>query len=64
MEQVTLERLNENVEMLKKMVLSIQEHLEDVHLSAEEEDLFDEYLKDKKEGKLISHEDLKAELGL
>lgn len=62
MEQVTLEQINENVEILKRAVFSIQEHLEDSFLTAEEEANLEAGLKELREGKTISLEDLKKEL--
>jgi hypothetical protein len=64
MEEISLRKVSEDLEFLKKAVIAIQEYIEDIHLTDDEEELLDEYLKDKREGKLISHEDLKAELGL
>ena len=49
---------------LTKIVLALQEHIEDSVLTSEEEEIVEEYHKDKKDGNLISSEDLKTELGL
>ena len=64
MEEISLRKVSEDLEFLKKAVVAIQEHLEDVNLTTEEEILLEEIFKNEKEGKLISHEELKAELGL
>ena len=64
MEQSSLNKISEDMAFLKKAVIAIQEHIEDTHLTAEEEILLEECIKNEKKGKLISHEDLKAELGL
>jgi len=64
MEQITLEKVNENVESLKRVVLTIKEFIEDTHLTTEEEEELEEYLKNKKEKKLISAKNLRTELNL
>lgn len=77
MEEVTLERVNENVEMLKQAIDAMQikldilvdesmeiEQISEEELSDEDLKLLEESRREKAEGKLISHEDLKAELGL
>ncbi len=77
MEEITLERVNENVEMLKQAIDAIQvkldilmdesmeiEQISEEELSDEDLKLLEESRREKAEGKLISHEDLKAELGL
>ncbi len=58
MEQITLESVNENVEILKKTVFAIQEHLEDSFLTPEEEADLDEALEEHKKGEVFSLEDL------
>ena len=42
----------------------IKNHIEDVTLSEDDSEAIEEYEKEKKEGKLISHANLKKELGL
>jgi len=64
MEELNLKKFSDDIEFLKKAVIAIQEHLEDVNLTSEEEELLEQSFKNEDEGKLISHEDLKAELGL
>jgi hypothetical protein len=64
MEQVTLEKVNENVELLKQMVLSIQEKMEDNFLTSEEEDLLEESLRDRKDGKLKTIDEIEKALDL
>jgi len=49
---------------LRQDVDSIKEHIEDITLSQDDLEALEEYEKDKKEGKLISHKELKKELGL
>ena len=62
MEQVTLEKVNENVEMLKKVVFQIQEYIEDSFLTHEEEANLMEARKELENGETISLEDLEKEL--
>jgi hypothetical protein len=64
MEQVTLEKINENVELLKQMVLSIQENMEDNFLTSEEEELLEESLRDRKDGKLKTIDEIEKALDL
>ena len=64
MEQVTLEKVNENVELLKQMVLSIQEKMEDNFLTSEEEELLEESLRDRKDGKLKTIDEIEKALDL
>ena len=49
---------------LQSDVLYIKEHIEDINLSENDLKTIEEYEKEKKEGKLISHKELKKELGL
>ena len=79
MEQVSLDKVNENVEMLKQAMGVLQmkldflidsedsieiESVNENDFNEEDLKLLEEYRKDKKEGNLVSHEDLKTELGL
>jgi hypothetical protein len=59
MKQVTLESVNENVESLKKMVLFMQEYLEDSFLNAEEEILVEKAIENYKAGKTKNFKDIK-----
>ena len=52
------------LQKIKEVVNSIQENLSDITLSGEDILAINEYEREKKEGKLISGEDLKKELGL
>ncbi len=54
MEEVSLKKVNENVEMLRKIVLALQEKVGDECLTSEEEMLLEKSLNDRKEGKLKS----------
>lgn len=49
---------------LQSDVHYIKEHIEDVTLSEDDLEAIDDYEKEKADGKLISHEDMKKELGL
>ncbi len=62
----TLEKIIEELDFLKKKILSIEEHMVDIDSILTEGDLeaLLDYRKEKTEGDLISHEALKAELGL
>lgn len=59
-------QLIQELKGIKKELHYIKEHMVDVDSVMTEEDYMalQEYRKEKKEGKLISHEDLKRELGL
>ena len=59
-----LEKLNENVEMLKQMVLAIQEKIEDECLTSEEEELLEKSLRDRKDGKLKTIDEIEKVLEL
>ena len=56
----------EKLDKLDKEIKTIKEHMIDIDTIMTEEDYeaLLEYRKEKAEGKLISHEDLKKELGL
>jgi hypothetical protein len=62
----TLEKIIEELDFLKKKILSIEEHMVDIDSILTEGDLeaLLDYRKEKTEGDLIPHEALKAELGL
>ena len=64
MGETTLEDVNRNLERLTKIVVDIQEHLQDSVLTSEEEELLDECLRNENSGSLTSAEDLKTELGI
>ena len=55
-----LERLGS----MEKSIHQIFEYIEDSKLSAEERQLLQESIKHEREGRLISHKDLKKKLGL
>jgi len=65
-----VEAANMNKEILMKLAKLqsdmeyVKERLEDSSLTMEDVESIEEYEKEKKEGKLVSHEDLKKELGL
>lgn len=64
MEEVSLKEVNENVEVLKKIVLALQEKVGDVCLTSEEEMLLEKSLNDRKEGKLKSIDEIEKALDL
>ena len=63
---VTLETIHKELELLKKDVAIIKEHMIDIDTILTEEDYkaLQDYRKEKAEGKLTSHEQIKKELGL
>jgi hypothetical protein len=64
MENITLETIHEDLNNLKKIILSIQETLEDSFLTNEEEELLEKSYESEKKGLLNSHEDLEKDLVL
>lgn len=63
---VTLETIHKDLESVKKEIIEIKEHMVDVDTILTEDDFkaLQDYKKEKSEGKLTSHDDLKKELGL
>ena len=66
MKNITLETIHKDLEHLKKIVEEIRESTIYSAAILEEDDLtaLEDYEREKKEGKLTSHEELKKELGL
>ncbi|MEK6818936.1 MAG: hypothetical protein AABY10_03290 [Nanoarchaeota archaeon] len=67
MEQEVKINAHEIMSKLARLQLDInyiKEHMEDLALSEEDLEAVEEYEKEKKSGKLISHKDLKKELNL
>ncbi len=64
MEQSSLNKISEDMAFLKKAVIAIQEHIEDTHLTAEEEILLEESIKNRLAGKTKSLEDVEKALSL
>ena len=65
MENIGLNQINENIEILKKMVFEIKENMDSgIILNSKDIKALEEYEKEKKNGILISHEQLKKELDL
>ena len=66
MEDVTLEQLHKDLEFVKKELMNIKKHMVDIDSIMMEDDYtaLQEYNREKSEGKLTSHEELKKELGL
>ena len=66
METVTLEAIHKDMEFVKMELRRIMEHMVDVDSIMTEDDYkaLYEYRREKSEGRLISHEELKKELGL
>ena len=62
MEQLSLEKINADVENLKKVVASMKEEIEDCCLTNEEEDIVEKARKEFEDGETTSLEDLKKEL--
>jgi hypothetical protein len=65
-EITTLDRIFEELDFLKKKILSIEKHMVDIDSILTEDDFaaLAEYRTEKAEGSLISHDEIKAELGL
>ena len=64
MEQINLEKVYKEIELLKCLITTMKEDMEDRFLSAEEELRLEDSLREIKEGKTISLENLKKELCL
>ena len=66
METDLLNKIQKDLEFVKKEVIEIKEHMVDVDTILTEDDFkaLQDYKKEKSEGKLTSHDDLKKELGL
>jgi hypothetical protein len=62
MEKVNLEKMNLEILAIKKMLVSIQEFIEDSFLTPEEEKLVENSLKNP--NKLVSSRDLRSKLNL
>lgn len=54
----------EKLDNMEKSIHQIFEYIEDSKLTAEERQLLQESIKEEREGKLISHKDLKKKLRL
>ncbi len=65
-ETATIEKIFTELEFLKKKLLSIEKHMVDIDSILTEDDFaaITKYRAEKAAGKLISHDKLKAELGL
>ena len=66
METELLNKIQKDLEFVKKEITEIKDHMVDIDSIITEEDYeaLQNYRKEKLEGKLISHEELKKELGL
>lgn len=66
METVTLKAIHKELKFVKKELRTIKEHMVDVDSIMTEDDYkaFYEYKREKSKGKLVSHEELKKDLGL
>ena len=66
METDILNKINKDLELVKKELSEIKEHMVDIDSIMTEDDYkaLQEYRKEKAEGRLTSHEELKKELGL
>ena len=65
MAEATFEKLILNkLERVEKTMNQILEYIEDTKLTAEERQILQESIEQEKEGKLISHKDLKTKRGL
>ena len=64
MEQISLNKINEDIGFLKQVVIKIQEHLEDCFLTAEESRNVEIAEEELKNGQTTSLKDMKTELGL
>lgn len=62
MEQINIKKMYKEILLLKKIVIAMQEDLEDRFLSADEELEIEKARKEYEEGNIISFEDLKKEL--
>lgn len=66
MEAELLSKIEKDLEFVKKEIIEIKEHMVDIDSIMTEDDYraLQDYAKEKSEGKLKSHEELKKELGL
>lgn len=66
MENITLSTIHKDIEFLKKAVIEIKTNMIDVDRVLDESDLLalKNYAKEKKQNRLISHEEIKKEFGL
>ena len=65
MSEITFEKqILEKLDNMERSIHQIFEYIEDSKLTGEERQLLQESLAQEKEGKLISHKDLKKKLGL
>ncbi|MGB2841981.1 MAG: hypothetical protein WBC40_05845 [Halobacteriota archaeon] len=66
MENVTLEIIHKDLEFVKRELMEIKKHMVDIDSIMTEDDYkaLQEYILEKSEGNLASHEELKKELGL
>lgn len=65
MSETTFERqILSKLDRVERTMNQILEYMEDSKLTAEERQLLQESIKQEREGKLISHNDLKKKLGL
>jgi len=66
MENVSLESINRVLLSMRKEIEEIREHMVDMDSVLTEEDYkaFLDYCKEKREGKLVSHRDVRKGLGL
>lgn len=65
METELLNKIHKDLEFIKKEITEIKGHMVDIDSIMTEEDYraLQDYMKEKSEGKLKSHEELKKELG-
>ncbi len=66
METVTLELIHKDLKLVKRELTEIKEHMVDIDSIMTEDDYkaLEDYKREKSEGRLTSHEELKQELGL
>ena len=66
METELLNKIHKDLEFVKKEVIEIKQHMVDIDSIMTEDDYkaLQDYREEKSKGKLISHEQLKKELGL
>lgn len=66
METVTLKTLHDDLKVVKRELHDIKDHMVDIDSILTEDDYvaLKEYKREKSEGKLTSHKELKKELGL
>ncbi len=62
--KINAKEVMEKLARLQSDISYIKEHIDDSALSEEDLEAIEDYEKEKVEGKLISHEDIKKELGL